>query len=216
MEQIWYKTAKSILWAIVLQFVASFFMGLFGAIAAITAIGGALSSDSSGISALLAGAGALGIITILLGIVVLGAYVWYFFELCKFINLQTNKPDANAISMVRNAVIVSFIGTICGLIPVIGSVISIICAIAAAVMTLIGFSSYSKSAALPAIGLKGASQLKTYAILSIIAAIIVIIPLAGVFIGGILGIIGLVFLIMGWNNVAKGCPAPRVEGEPYL
>ena len=215
MEQQWYSTAKSILWAIVTQIVAGFFMGLFGALAIAGAVTSFASSGDVSAFAMFTGGG-MGILALIFALVDLGAFVWYFLQISKFVTLQTNKPDADAIAMVRNAVIVSFVGLICGFIPLVGGVIAALLNIAAAVMILLGFNSFSKSAVLPQVGKVGAGQLKVYAILAIVGAVLALIPLVGTVLGGLCSLVGLVFLIMGWNNVSKGCPAPRVAGEPYV
>ena len=215
MEQQWYSTAKSILWAIVTQIVATFLMGVFIGLAAVSAAASILSGDSDVSMFALFTGGGMGIVALLFALVALGAYVWYFLQLSKFITLQTNKPDADAIAMVRNSVIVGFVGLICSFIPVVGTIICGLLNIAAAVMVLLGFNSYSKSAVLPQVGKVGAGQLKVYAILAIVGAVLGIIPFIS-FLGGICNLVGLIFLIMGWNNVSKGCPAPRVAGEPYV
>ena len=216
MEQQWYSTAKSILWAIVTQIVAAFLMGVFLGLAAVGAAAALLSGDGDVSMFSLFTGGGMGIVALLFALVALGAYVWYFLQISKFVTLQTNKPDADAIAMVRNAVIVSFAGMICCFIPVVGGVIAALLNIAAAVMILLGFNSYRKSAVLPQVGKVGAGQLKVYAILAIVGAVLSLIPLAGGILGGICNLVGLIFLIMGWNNVSKGCPAPRVAGEPYV
>lgn len=215
MEQQWYSTAKSILWAIVTQIVAAFLMGLFAGLAAVGAAAAIMSGDSDVSMLAIFTGGGMGILALIFALVALGAYVWYFLKISKFVTLQTNKPDADAIAMVRNAVIVSFAGMICSFIPVVGWVISGLLNIAAAVMILLGFNSYSKSAVLPQVGKVGAGQLKVYAILAIVGSVLGIIPFIS-FLGGLCNLVGLIFLIMGWNNVSKGCPAPRVAGEPYV
>lgn len=204
MEQQWSSTAKAILWSIAAEIIAAFLAGIFGALTT-----GAALMGSAG------GTGAFGVLAIICVLAELAAFIIYFLKLNKFITLQTNKPDADAIAMVRNSVIVSVAAIICGYIPAIGWVIALLLGIAAAVMMIIGFNSFSKSTALPAMGLNGASQLKIYAILALVASIIVIIPVVGVILGGICSLVGLVFLFLGWNNVSKGCPAPREAGAPF-
>lgn len=216
MEQQWSSTAKSILWAIVTQIVATFLMGVFAGLAAVGAAAAIMSGDSDVSMFAIFTGGGMGILALIFALVAIGAYVWYFLQISKFVTLQTNKPDADAIAMVRNAVIVSFVGMICSFIPVIGWVISALLNIAAAIMIFLGFNSFSKSAVLPQAGKVGAGQLKVYAILAIVGSVLAIIPLVGSILGGLCGLVGLIFLIMGWNNVSKGCPAPRAAGEPYV
>lgn len=204
MEQQWSSTTKSILWAIVIEMIAAIFAVIFG----LLTVGSAAVNSSTG-------AGVFGILTALCGIAILAAFVIYFLKLCKFVTLQTNKPDADAISMVRNSVIVSIVAAICNFIPVVGGVICALLGIAASVMLILGFNSFSKSPVLPQIGLTGAGQLKVYAILALVGAVISLIPFVGPIINIICSIVGLIFLIMGWNNVSKGCPAAPAPGAPY-
>lgn len=204
MEQQWSSTAKAILWAIAAEIIAAFLATIFSALTT----GAALMGNAEG-------TGTFGVLAIIFVLAELAAFIIYFLKLNKFITLQTNKPDADAISMVRNSVIVSVAAIICGCIPVIGWVIALLLGIAAAVMMIIGFNSFSKSTALPAMGLNGASQLKIYAILVLVASIIIIIPAVGAILSGICSLIGLVFLFLGWSNVSKGCPAPREAGAPF-
>ncbi len=204
MEQQWSSTAKTILWAIAIEVIAGFLASIFGALTV-----GAGMLQSSG------GMGAFGVLTVLFVLVAIAAFVVYFLKLNKFITLQTNKPDADAIAMVRNSVVVNIAGMICAYIPVVGWIIALLLNIAAAVMLILGFNAFSKSTALPPMGLNGAGQLKVYAILALVSAIIVIIPVVGGIIGGICSLVGLVFLFLGWNNVSNGCPAPREAGAPF-
>lgn len=205
MEQEWHSTSKSILMAGVILFVATFFIDVFKRFLLISSGGSAFEIFTGG-----------GIFSIILDLVVLSAYVWYYNQICEFAAMQTDESDTDAITMVSKAVIVGLVGMICSFIPLVCILIGSLLNTAAAMMLFHGFRSFSKSAVLPQVGKVGADQLKVYAIVATVGAVLALIPLVGTVLGGLCNLAGIIFFIKGWNNVAKGCPDPIPEEEPCI
>lgn len=163
---------------------------------------GPVNAVSSGISMISGnGGGGGGVFNILISLAIIAGYVMFFLGLKDFRNV-VNIQDRDAVQKLFTATIISIVGYVLGLIPVIGWLLKGICVIVSCIMMLIGYSSLRKSQSFPGLACDGASKLYTAMILSIIGAVIGFIPLVGGVIGGILDIIAFVMIIIGWKRIA--------------
>lgn len=187
----------AIMYAIIAQMVLGLLAGIFEALGAAQAAKSFFYQSSGN---------AYKVISVICKVGALGAWVWYFLNISKFMLMQVNQPDKDAIGQVRLAIIINVAGAICAFIPAIGWVIALIAGIVAAILTIMGFAAFQKSDAMQPVGKQGAGQLKIYAILGLVAAVLAIIPLVGWILSLICSIAAIVLLFMGWNNVSKGAP----------
>ncbi len=164
---------------------------------------GPISTVSSGISMVSGnGGGGGGVFNIIISLAIIAGYVMFFLGLKDF-RAVVNIQDRDAVQKLFTATIISIVGYVLGLIPVAGWLLKGICVIVSCVMMLIGYSALKKSQTFPTLACEGASKLYTAMILSIIGAVIGLIPLVGGVIGGILDIIALILIILGWKRIAS-------------
>lgn len=164
---------------------------------------GPINTLSSGLSMISGnGGGGGGTFNIIISLAIIAGYVMFFLGLKDFRNV-VNIQDKDAVQKLFTATILSIVGYLLGLIPVAGWLLKGICVIVSCIMMLMGYSALKKSQTFPAIAREGASKLHTAMVLSIIGAVIGLIPLVGGVIGGILDIIAFIMIILGWKKIAS-------------
>ncbi|MCH5220460.1 MAG: hypothetical protein J1F20_07810 [Muribaculaceae bacterium] len=192
MQQVWKQTVMGVIWALVLMMAGSILMS----ISAMVAVAGALFGSSGA-------AGGFGFLTIVCLLAMIGGFVWFFINLSKFITIQQTDADRSAISNVRTSYIIFIVGAILNFIPVIGWIVNLICALVANILLIIAFNNFSNSQFMNPTGRSGASLLKVQAIITLICAILMIIPVVNIL--AIIGeIVALVLLFVGWSKVSNG------------
>ena len=192
MQQVWKQTVMGVIWALVLMMVGSILMS----ISAMVAVAGALFGSSGA-------AGGFGFLTIVCLLAMIGGFVWFFINLSKFITIQQTDADRSAISNVRTSYIIFIVGAILNFIPVVGWIVNLICALVANILLIIAFNNFSNSQFMNPTGRSGASLLKVQAIITLICAILMIIPVVNIL--AIIGeIVALVLLFVGWSKVSNG------------
>lgn len=195
------ETGK-IFWCII----ANLIIGVVGAIAAVVAVAGAAAEIASSGEV---GGGALGGAAAILIIIALASVAIYVITLMAYARLQKDfgetTVDGSAFGKLKIAAIIAIIGAVLSLIPVAGAIISALCSIAAYILYLIAFSALKNSTTFP--GAAGAGTVFTAYILSLIGAVLSIIPIINI-VGAILTLIGLIMLIVGWAKI-KNAPLPE-------
>lgn len=192
MQQVWKQTVMGVIWALVLMMAGSILMS----ISAMVAVAGALFGSSGA-------AGGFGFLTIVCLLAMIGGFVWFFINLSKFITIQQTDADRSAISNVRTSYIIFIVGAILNFIPIIGWIVNLICALVANILLIIAFNNFSNSQFMNPTGRSGASLLKVQAIITLICAILMIIPVVNIL--AIIGeIVALVLLFVGWSKVSNG------------
>ena len=192
MQQVWKQTVMGVIWALVLMMAGSILMS----ISAMVAVAGALFGSSGA-------AGGFGFLTIVCLLAMIGGFVWFFINLSKFITIQQTDADRSAISNVRTSYIIFIVGAILNFIPVVGWIVNLICALVANILLIIAFNNFSNSQFMNPTGRSGASLLKVQAIITLICAILMIIPVVNIL--AIIGeIVALVLLFVGWSKVSNG------------
>lgn len=160
-------------------------------------------SISSGVSMLSGNGGGGGVaFNAIISLAIIAGYVMFFLGLKDFRNV-VNLQDKDAVQKLFTATIISIAGYVLGLIPLAGWILKGICVIVSCIMMLLGYSALRNSQTFPTIAREGASKLYTAMILSIIGAVIGLIPVVGGFIGGILDIIAFIMIIIGWKKIAS-------------
>lgn len=197
--QQWKSTVMGVIYAIIIYAVAGFIATVLSTLSSISsaanAFGGADMPDTG-----------LGVASWIFLIIELGGFVWFFMNLSKFIGLQQNDADRNAVTMVRNAYIVQVAGVILAFLPAIGWLLALVCSLVSLIMLIIGFGNMAKSEFMNAVGKSGASLLKIGVIISLIGVVLALIPLIGDFLALICSLVYIVLLFMGWTKVSNGYP----------
>lgn len=195
------ETGK-IFWCII----ANLVIGVVGGIAAAVAVLGGAAEIASGGEI---GGGALGGAAALLIIIALASVAISVITLMAYARLQKDfgetTVDGSAFGKLKIAAIIAIIGSVVGLIPVAGTIIALVCSIATFILYLIAFSALKNSTTFP--GAAGAGTVFTAYILSLIGAVLSIIPIINI-VGAILTLIGLIMLIVGWAKI-KNAPLPE-------
>lgn len=187
MQQQWKSTVMNIIYSIIIYAVAGILAGVFGAF-------GTLNSTANALKWVFF-------------IIEIGGFVWYFMNLTKFITLQKNDADSAAVSGVRLAYIISIVGVLLSMIPAVGWIFGLICSIVSLVLLIINFGKLSNSTILPQGAKEGANLLKVSVIVSLVGAVLGIIPAVGWIFALLCGIVSIVLLFMGWSKVAANAPA---------
>jgi len=152
------------------------------------------------------GIGASDVIGFLLVVAMIAGYVLYLKGLGEFRQILSG-GDAESIAKVRTAVILGIVGLVAAFIPFIGWLAALVLNIVSFVMMLQGFSKLRFSPTFPALARQGASSLYTAMIVSLVGAIVSIIPLVGGFFALVLSIIAFVMLFSGWGKIKNADPA---------
>lgn len=115
---------------------------------------------------------------------------------------QLDEMGQNGLKLVLTGVILTIVGAIVSVLPLLGGVIATICVLVAAIISLIGFNKLKQSNAIGEAGLKAAKTLSLSALLLVIAEGVDFIPLMG-WAAYILLILHYIFLFIGWNRMKQ-------------
>jgi hypothetical protein len=128
-------------------------------------------------------------------------YLLYIKGLIDFTSILKNE-DNKAMKNVRNGAILMIAATVFSLdfIGFPGILIAII-NIVGFILMLVGYSKLKNSPTFHAQARVGATKLFLAMILSLVGAILGIIPLIGGIINGILSIIAFILVLLGWNSI---------------
>lgn len=202
--QNWSQTTKNIFNAVLLFSLGSIVAGFISGIATAVGIGNAFNGND--------GVSFADVLSWLLELAVAAGYVLYMLQLGT-LRTQVGEKDGAAVGQVRTAAILAIVAAILAIFPVLNLLTGIV-NIVAYIMMLVGFNTLRKSMELSGKARQGFSQLFVATLLNIIAVGLSIlfgwIPVIGIviaLIAGILGIIAFIMVITGWSTV-KNSPAP--------
>jgi uncharacterized membrane protein len=154
-----------------------------------------LNGGQSGISGI---ATFFDILTYILFIGIVGGYALFLFGLTNFSKIL-EAADRNAVESVRNGAVIMTVGVIVDVL--IWGFIGLIVYIVGFILMMMGYSKLKNSPTFPQKARNGASKLFTAMLLSLIGAILGLIPLVGGFINMILSIIAFFFILSGWATI---------------
>lgn len=169
--------------------------GIIGSIAG-------LASTASSVVSMARGGGdsGLGLDTIC-SILAVVAFVYYFLGIKGMKEAAVGTELAEGTANLYTGALLGVIGAVVGIIPLVGLVGGII-EIVAWVYMLLGFGKIRKTS-LSEAAAKGAQQLWLMMLLTLIGAVIGLIPVLGTVIALILSIVALVYAFLGWKNFAN-------------
>ena len=127
---------------------------------------------------------------------------WLFIKSLDIFKGQVNVVDAPRIGSIRTATILSIVGVIVAVIPVISFVGGILNLIAW-ILLLLAYSGLKNSVTFPEGARRGASKLFLAMILGIIGWVIGLIPLIGSAIETILEIVAFFMVLSGWKCISQ-------------
>lgn len=173
---------------------------------------GVLLFSLAGIAGVILGAialfsGSLGgvfIITLLVAAATVIGYVLYLMGLNNFKGLLQGE-DSVAINRVWQAAILALAGVLVALIPVVGAIIGGIIGIIAYVLNVMAFNTLKTSPTFPALAKSGASKLFIAYVLYLVGVICTMTVFLAA-IGGILNLIALIMILIGWSNIKNTNP----------
>lgn len=184
--------------------------GIIGAVAAVFSVfntvsnaAGAAAKGHGGdaLQAVSDGANTLDTITLITGIVSIACTVIFLVYITKLIDL-VNAADKDAVSKIRLANVIAIVGSIfVAFVPSLG-IVAFIINVVAWVILFMAYGSLKNSSTFPAEAAKGMGRLRTAMILSIIGALVALIPFIG-FIGGLVSLFAFIWNILGWKRVAN-------------
>ena len=143
---------------------------------------------------------AFAIIALIFNLGTIGANIWFFISLGNW-KTVVDSNDVPAVQKLWIGTLLSIIAGVVGLIPIIGTYLGALVAIAGFVFYVMGAGELKISTTLPANGVEGAKKLHTACILSLIAAVLLIIPFINI-LGGIISIVACVLQILAWKKIA--------------
>lgn len=126
---------------------------------------------------------------------------WVFFANLKPWKALANENDAKPIGSIYTATMLQIVAIVIGFIPLIGF-FGIILNIVAWILLLMAYNNLKVSTTFPATAKDGANKLFLAMIISLVGAILSIIPLIGI-IGDILAIAAFFMNLQGWSLIAK-------------
>ncbi|MDR3287274.1 MAG: hypothetical protein LBT27_07520 [Prevotellaceae bacterium] len=192
---LWSKTTKKIYTGVLLYSLLGILYAIISPV--ISLIGGVADfANKAGAEVSVSGLDIFNYI-LLAGIII--GYLLFFVGLTNFAQILESK-DGKAVLGVRNGAILMILASICpliGLPDILGAIINIV----GFILMLLGYSSLKNSATFPSNARVGASNLFTAMILSLIGAIIGIIPLVGGFVNAILSLIAFILVLSGWAKI---------------
>jgi hypothetical protein len=115
-----------------------------------------------------------------------------------------DEAGKGAVKLLIIAAILSGVGFILKLIPVIGGVIASVFVLAAFVIQLIGYIKFKSSDSIGEIGKSGVTLLLVAMILAAFGALLGIVPFLGGIVVSIVSFIGLILLFLGWLRIQEG------------
>lgn len=132
------------------------------------------------------------------GILALAAFVYYFLGIKGMKESAVETALAEGTEKIYKGALLGIIGTVVGLIPLIGLIGGLV-SLVGFIFMLMGFNSVRKTN-LSAEAAKGAQQLYLTMVLTIVAAVVGLIPVLGGIIAAIISIITVIYAILGWKN----------------
>ena len=126
-----------------------------------------------------------------------------FFIGLKKLKDGLDEAGQGAVKMLNIAIIISIIGLVIDLIPMMGLVASIVFLVAF-IFELLGFLKLKKSESIGEVGKSGVTYLIIAMLLGILTSIIGIVPFLGSVVGTVLSLIALIFVFFGWLKIQEG------------
>jgi uncharacterized membrane protein len=195
----WLEITKKIFFGVLLYSIANVLYSIVDPISSLTSFAGSVDSflggRQSGISGI---ATFFNILTYILLIGIVVGYALFLLGLTGFSKIL-EASDRNAIESVRNGAVVMIVGAIVDVL--IWGFIGLIVYIVGFILMMMGYSKLKNSPTFPQKARNGASKLFTAMLLSLIGAVLGLIPLVGGFINAILGIIAFFFILSGWATI---------------
>lgn len=177
-------------------YVAQLIIGLVGGlVTSLATLGSAAASLASG--EIPTGSNIIGIIIALISV---AALVYYLLGINEMKQSAAETKLAVATNRLFIGACLAILGSVLGVIPVIGLVGSLV-ALAGFIVTWTGYAQIKDNATDENAKL-GGTKLSTSALLSVIAAVVAIIPIIGWIATLVLEIIALVYAINGWKSLA--------------
>lgn len=161
-----------------------------------------LASGAAGVASIINGGGGGALLgPVLVGILALAGYVYYFLGIKGMKESATATLMGDGTAKVYKGALLGLVGTLIGIIPLIGFIGTIL-EIVGFVFMMMGFNSL-RQLSLNELAAKGAHQLWLMMVLSIVSAVVGIIPLVGNILSLILSIVILALAFLGWRNFAN-------------
>lgn len=202
----WKKSTSWVYKSVLIYSLSGILAAVLSVITVLSAINDAASAAGRGSSAraaeaLASGYDSLEVIATLCSIAVLVGYVLFFINISKMREL-VHSNDAEAVGNIRLAFMLNVANAFLTFLSL-PSIITLIISIVAWVTLLTAYGKLMNSVTFPAAARVGMGRLRTATIVSIIGAFIAVIPVVGVFIGLVLGLVAFVMTIAGWKSVAN-------------
>ena len=138
----------------------------------------------------------------LTGIAALVGFFMYFKGL-GILKDVLDDTGVKGVSKLKTAVILGVVAVILGWIPLLGGILAGILLLVAFIFEYIGYGALKQSVSLGMEGRIGAGKLRTSMIILVIASVINLFPMTGVFVG-IISMIALWFIFSGWSMILLG------------
>lgn len=142
----------------------------------------------------------VGILATILSIGVAAATVWF----CILLGKWQKVADANDVPAIKKLWLYSLlgiIGAVVGIIPLMGWLGGIICLVGL-IFYILGVTALKKSTTLPENAVAGAKKLYVALIVSLVGAVVGLIPLLG-WLGSLVCIVAYVLEILAWKKIAN-------------
>lgn len=160
-----------------------------------------MADTASSVSSMMNGGGGGSSMGLICDILALVAFVYYFLGIKGMKEAALNTEIAEGTANLYTGALLGVIGALVSIIPLIG-IVGDLAEIVGWVYMLMGFGKIRKTN-LSGLAAKGAQQLWLMMLLSLIGAVIGLIPLIGGVIALILSIIALVYAFLGWKNFSN-------------
>ena len=141
----------------------------------------------------------LGLIVVVFGILSFVGYIIYFLGINKFKTLVNNN-DKPAAKILFLGVLLSLIGALLAIIPVIGVVGGFV-SLAGSILMIVAYNKLKNSSTMPEKAKKGWSLLFISALALVLVFVIGFIPVAGLWLSLIVSIFAWIMIIIGWKKI---------------
>ncbi|NLL27312.1 MAG: hypothetical protein GX259_00795 [Bacteroidales bacterium] len=141
----------------------------------------------------------LGLIVVVFGILSFVGYIIYFLGINKFKTLVNNN-DKPAAKILFLGVLLSLIGALLAIIPVIGVVGGFV-SLAGSILMIVAYNKLKNSSTMPEKAKKGWSLLFISALALVLVFVIGFIPVAGLWLSSIVSIFAWIMIIIGWKKI---------------
>lgn len=196
----WKNTVMCLIWSTIIFMVAQVFSAMFLAMA----VGTSFFSKSV--------AEVMTILTIMFVMLMAGGFVWYFFSLGRFTEMQRNETDRTTMRNILIANIILVGGFLFTLLisffvnAIAGWWLNWLIEIGAYVWLMISFGQYAKSTALPEGAKVGANFIRVACIVALSGTAISFIPIVGTALDIMAGLAYIALLFIGWSKIANHEP----------